>query len=225
MYAMGGMTFPIMGYFVSEGYRHTSNLKKYMLRLFVVGLIATPFHFMALSYPLGGGNPMYYPLLNIMFAILFSLVVLVLYDKIKIRALFWLLYAFVILPLSFMFLEWYFIGVTTVLLFHIIRNEKARRIVPPVFAGIAWLFLGLLARIGTANLPEGFYSNALVFDPEFTRLMPAFTIGCLFAVPFLMDYNGKRGRNDKWLFYAFYPLHLLVLAAIAFLFGVLGNTP
>ena len=33
MYAVGGVTFPIMGYFVVEGYKHTSNFKKYILRL------------------------------------------------------------------------------------------------------------------------------------------------------------------------------------------------
>jgi len=33
--ATGGLTYPIMGYFVIEGYKHTSDVKKYLLRLFV----------------------------------------------------------------------------------------------------------------------------------------------------------------------------------------------
>ena len=40
------------------------------------------------------------------------------------------------------------------------------------------------------------------------------------AIPLLFLYNGKRGRNHKinrfmkWLFYAYYPLHLLVIGII-----------
>ena len=37
LYAVGGLTFPIMAFFVVEGYRHTSNLKRYMLRIFIFG--------------------------------------------------------------------------------------------------------------------------------------------------------------------------------------------
>jgi hypothetical protein len=47
-----------------------------------------------------------------------------------------------------------------------------------------------------------------------------FPIGTFLIIPFLRAYNGERGRRAKYLFYTFYPLHLAVLAAIAFAFGL-----
>jgi len=220
MYAAGGVTFPIMAYFVVEGYKHTSNLKRYMLRLFVVGLIAMPFHIVALAVPLGGGSPFLYPWLNILFSIILSLFVLVLYDKIRFRVLFWLIYVILIVPISLIFFEWYFVGVTMVLLFYIIRNETARRIVPPVFSGICWLILGLFPEMPYELLPEGV--SPLIADADFMALTPMFAIGGFLAAILLKNYNGERGKSMKWLFYAFYPLHLFVLAAVGLMLGLIN---
>ncbi len=37
----------------------------------------------------------------------------------------------------------------------------------------------------------------------------------LLAVPFLLLYNGERGKGSQWFFYIFYPAHFLVFAALA----------
>ncbi|MCL2619365.1 MAG: conjugal transfer protein TraX [Defluviitaleaceae bacterium] len=220
MYAIGGATFPIMAFFVVEGYRHTSSLKKYILRLFIFALIATPFHFMALVMPLSGGILLAYPYLNILYSIIASLLVLVLYDKIKIKLLFWLLIFPIIAVLSFFLLEWYFVSITTVLLFHVINNEKARRIVPPLVAGVLWLGLGFVS--GSMPLEVFGDMDILITNPDLYRVMPTFAIGCVIAGLLLMGFTGERGRRMKWLFYAFYPSHLALLWAGAMLFRALG---
>ena len=215
LYAAGGLTFPIMGYFVVEGYKHTSNLNRYILRLLVFGLLAMPFHILAIGVPLGGGNPALYPWLNIMFSIVLSLLVLVMYDKLKIRAIFWFIFILFLVPISLLFFEWYFIGITVVLLFHIIRNETARRIVPPIVAGVLWLGLSLLS--GAMPEVEGAYG--LITDANFYTVMPVFGIGCVAAAVLLKNYNEERGKQMKWLFYILYPLHLALLAGVALVFG------
>jgi len=199
------------------------------LRLLVVGLIALPFHIMALTIPIGGGNPMGYPFINIMFTIALSLMVLRLYDKIKIRVLFWLLYIIVIVPISFLFFKWYFVGVTMVLMHHIIKNETARRIVPSIFAAVCFLLLAAFTVINAplmqAAMEAGiniFPPNALVAKPEFAHIMLIFPLGILLAGFLLKNYNGERGKKSKWLFYVIYPLHFVVLLAIGFATGALN---
>jgi len=45
----------------------------------------------------------------------------------------------------------------------------------------------------------------------------------LFALPLLLLYNGKRGKaNLKYLFYIFYPLHLVIIYAVAILIAILS---
>ena len=50
------------------------------------------------------------------------------------------------------------------------------------------------------------------YNPTEVYAFPAFLM--------LMLYNGKRGRQNKWFFYAFYPAHLVVLAVLRAKFGI-----
>ena len=219
---VGGFTFAIMAYFVVEGYRHTSNLKKYLLRLFIFGVIATPFHILIIALPW----------LNIMFTIMLSLIVLVLYDKIKYRVVFWLLYIIVIVPVALLYFEFYFIGTTMVLLYHIIRNEKTRRVVSPIFAGVCWLLLAGLGILGISTAeaagvvlqtgePGMFRNEFFMTDITFMSMLIPFALGTFFVAFLLRCYNGERGKRMKWTFYVIYPLHFAVMAAIGWALGLI----
>ena len=227
---IGGLTFPIMAYFVTEGYRHTSNIKKYMFRLLLFGLIAVPFHMVVIDFPT----------LNIMFTILLSLLVLMLYDKLESPVLFWLLFVVIVTPLSFMFFEHYTFGVLMVVLFHVIKDEKKRRIIPPIVAGTGWILLGLLGVLGI-HMQEAYYgaevwqqmvlassggivrSYDLMMSAEFMMALVPFGL-VFFAAGFLLSqYNGERGKKskwNKWLFYVAYPLHFAILVLIAWFMGL-----
>ena len=211
MYAAGGLTFPIMAYFVVEGYRHTSNLKKYILRLAIFGAISIPFH--ALTFGFLG--------LNIMFTIILGIVSLLLYDKIKSRPLFWVLFIIIALltvfPIAF---DWGLIGVIVVLLTHIIRNEKARRIVPAIVAGVFMLLFTLIALQAMGDLyPQYEIMGMPGYDRTLILVSAIFVVGCFAAAFLLSKFNGERGKRMKWLFYSFYPLHLAVLGIVALIMG------
>jgi len=208
MYAVGGLTFPIMAFFVVEGYKHTSSLKRYVVRILIVGLIALPFHFLTLGLALA-------PALNIMFTIALSLGVLAMYDKIKYRAIFWIIFILLIIPISLIF-EWSFPGVVMVLLFYIIKNEKVRRILPPIIAVLLSAVSSLIYLIPGMDMPE----EGLIADPTFALVSATFIIGMLLASVLLARFNGERGKKMKWVFYIIYPAHLAVLAIVALVLGL-----
>ena len=217
LYAAGGLTFPIMAYFIVEGYRHTSNIKKYLLRLFIFGAISFPFH--ALTFGIIG--------LNIMFTMIVGIFSMMLYDKIKMRPLFWVIFVIISLLTSFpIFFDWAIVGVVVILLSHIIRSESKRRIIPAFVSAAFMLVFTLFSLwsldnpyadlggiVDLGGLPEVYVDRTLLL------VSLAFPIGCVIAAVFLKNFSGERGKRMKWLFYAFYPLHLVLLGLVALALG------
>jgi len=222
LYAVGGLTYTIMAYFVVEGYRYTSNLKKYISRLLVFGLIAQAFHPMVL----GITQMMPGIFLNIMFTITLSLIVLLMYDKIKVRVLFWLL--FVLACIAALFMDLFFVGILVPLLYYATKKESRRRKLPGVIAGIIWLVLGLLsvlpvvALLNTPGMEQqaGYILADLGITMDLIWATPTFAIGCFMGAVLIRNYNGDRGKPAKWLFYVAYPLHFAIIAGIAVALGI-----
>lgn len=196
LFAFGGLTFPTMAYLLVEGYRHTSDFKRYALRLLVFALISVlPFMW-----------AMHSPGLNVIFTLLLGLLTLHLYDHMKNRTAFWFVFAFFIVISVIM--DWSLMGVPMVLLYYVLEGKWKRVIIPALF-------------------PIGFALSELVvgllFFPSITQALPSIAfacVGCSLTIPLLAAYNGKRGRPVKYLFYIYYPGHLLILAILR---GILVN--
>ncbi|MCL1863827.1 MAG: conjugal transfer protein TraX [Defluviitaleaceae bacterium] len=227
MYAAGGLTFPIMGYFVAQGYAYTSNLKKYILRVLIFGVVALPFHIITITLPMSGFPlTVSYPFFNIMFNIVVGLLVLRMYEKIKSRVLFWILFVVVIAPLSLVLLEWYFVGIVMVMMAHLIKNETLRRVVPPLFAAVFFVGIGFSLNMTTSpeimdTITDAGFDLPRLLDTSFIPVQQSFPIGMVVAALLLKSYNGERGRKSKWIFYIVYPVHFIVLAIVGFMLGTL----
>ena len=224
MTAVGGLTFPIMGFFVVEGYKHTSNLTRYIIRLVIVGAISTPLYIFTINVAI----------FNIMFSIALSLLILKMYDSIKGKPIFWVLFIVVIAPLTlFVTFDWIFIAPLVVVLYHTIKNETARRIVPGAVAAFIWTLMGagaLLALSMINPLLETQYAAYVIPQRDMIYAMMGntnaviasltFGLGCLASAFLVKNYNGERGKRMKWLFYTFYPIHLAIIAVIMLILGI-----
>lgn len=73
---------------------------------------------------------------------------------------------------------------------------------------IVLIYLTRNRKISTAiALFVGFF-----FELEVWGYVIEMTYGFVYlSIPLLMLYNGKKGKESKWLFYIFYPAHLLLI--------------
>lgn len=208
MTALGRIAFPIFAFQIAEGYAHTKNFRRYLLRMFVFALISEiPFNFMT-----GGGwlNPFHQ---NVMFTFCLSLILIRIIDKA--RAKHWGLGLAVTVIGAIVgylvgvaaFVDYNGCGILMVLVFWLFRDVKFGWIIQ--FAALFYINWEMLG--GLIVTPE-------LFGLEFRVPLQGFAMAA-FAPIWL--YNGKQGTNSKvfqYVGYAFYPVHMIVLVAIAILF-------
>lgn len=183
---IGRIAFPIFCFLLVEGFLHTKNLKKYTFRLFLFALISEiPFD-LAFHYTL------YYPdAQNVFFTLLIGLFVISCLDHLEHTlsdkpGIFLLCRAITIL--AGMGIAWY------------LKTDYS-------YTGILVIsLLHVLRRQRTA---------AMVYACFFLCLANPLEISSFVIVPLIRTYNGKRGLSLKYIFYFFYPLHLLILYLIS----------
>ncbi len=194
MFAVGGLTFPVMAFLLVEGYRHTSNLRKYAGRLFVFALVSQVPYGLFLAHE---GN--------VLFTLLLGLGALYLYDVMRNRALFWL--ACTAIAAASAFCNWGVLGIVMIVMIRALPDRRQQAALPALTAVLAAGLPELSAYAATSDLvhvPFALYALA----------------GCTASIPLLLGYNGLRGRPMKYFFYAYYPCHILVLGlAKGILFG------
>lgn len=186
---LGGLTFPIMAFLIVEGYRHTSSVKRYAERLLVFALISQ------LPYGLFLGTN-----LNVMFTLLIGLGLLYLNDRMQNRAAFWA--AAIALTVASALCDWGVLGPLMILLMQI-QPGRRERIVYPMLLPILGIGLPALGEFIGAGCDLSLLPFALYA-----------LVGCTATIPLLLAYKGQRGRPLKWLFYAYYPAHILVLGLL-----------
>jgi len=188
---IGRIAFPIFAFQVVQGYMYTSNVKKYMLRLFLFACISQiPFMLFLSIF-----SNSYY--LNIFFTLLLGIIGLYGYDKIKNKYLSFCLAIFILIASHFIQVDYGSYGVAVIFLFYIFNTKFINKKIFMCFTFVLITILKYLPNI--INYP----SIAITYI-----LCILFT--CISLVP-ICFYNGKQGPKIKYLFYAFYPIHLFIL--------------
>ena len=182
MRVIGRMALPIFAFCVAEGFCHTRDRKKYLLRMGVFACLSEiPFDLVTAGKLLEFGHQNI--MLTFFWAILGLLCYQALWEKKSGAAK-----AFAVAALLF------FAGAS--LLLGLDYNLLA--------VGLIFLFV-LLRKLS----PEWRNAAAMAFH-ALLRNKGLYWFGLLGFLPLFL-YNGRKGRGLKWLFYVFYPGHLLLI--------------
>lgn len=191
---------PVMFFFIADGYKYTRDRKKYALRLLLFALITQPFDWLIFQ-PLNGWWTG-----NVIFDLFFGLLVLMAWEsgyKTWQRVL---MIAGLLTLDGLCMSPWMIGGPLFVLFLHVFREKPRTRLI--AYTALTLLYKGLeaVSLNPDATYPALGYLGVLI---EFLAAMAAYFCMTTF-------YNGKKGRHPtfaKWFFYAFYPLHYLVIWA------------
>jgi hypothetical protein len=187
---IGRIAFPIFAYCISVGYLYTSNVKKYIFRLLIIGVLSQPVYIIAFDLP-------WYKL-NIFFTLLIGLLYIHLIKKKHWYSLMLLLMVCLLLTfkVNYNIFSYTMIGSLLTLFFHLNKNKKTRSIFISSF-------------ILLICLPLIYQSSISVYNIRIPT--QAFAI---FSLPFIYTKTNFNIHINKYIFYIFYPLHLLILYLI-----------
>ena len=192
-------------YILVEGFLYTRNRFKYSLRLWSFALIMFLGNSLLTQLFKSKEIVLYN---NIFLTLAFSITILNLFfnnkeNKLKsLKVIFGIILVFIGVIIS----EGGIVVIPFVLITYIFRNKKIVRNILYLVFSLIMLFI--------SYTPYG--------DIKTTIEMLLFNCDWFFisVIPFLYLYNGERGLNNKfskYFFYIFYPLHLWIIATIAFL--------
>lgn len=211
---VGRIAFPIYAFLLVEGFCHTRNVQRYATRLFIFALCSElPFNYFVTL----GSSFKFIGYQNVMFTLLLGLGLIYVLDLIKRRFIDGADGAKY--PRSALGFALMAAATAAVCLLADWLNTDYRSWGILLIAAM-WLFRGRLLLVAA--------SVAAVFVfimPAFSIYIPLFggfnaNLYCfaLLSLPFIALYNGKPGYRAKWvqyLFYAAYPLHMLLIGYLA----------
>ena len=187
LHFIGRLTGPTMAIFVAEGYIHTSDRRKYAIRLGIFALISwVPFSLFE-----EGRWP------TLRFGVIYSLFLAYLaiwiWDQAKLIVEFKILIV-MILCLFTMYGDWSYADVLWAFFYYLFYKDNIKK----------WLVFILIIAMDLFRFISAYGIKREMF--QFGLL--------LVPIIFIFLYNGEAGSKKpfhKWFFYIFYPAHLLVL--------------
>lgn len=194
---LGRLTAPIMWFFIVEGYHHTRSVKKYALRLFALAIVSHFAYNFCFGIPFVPLQTSVFNQTGVVWSLAWGLVLLWIFDASRWQDWQKTLTVPVVCLLTFPS-DWSCIAAMTVLFIGTNHGNFKMQMVwmmvwTAVYAAVYFLFI------------DRIYAIVQLFT-------------CL-SIPLLRLYNGQRGhwKGMGKLFYAYYPVHLILLGILRIL--------
>jgi len=219
MRIIGRLSFPLFSFMLTEGFRHSRNRLRYLVRLSVTAIISEP----VFNYSHSGS--LFYPeYQNVFFTLALSLLMLLILEKLGLLAFTSPLVLLKALPVIIPILiigcllktDYGVSGPIIIIgIYYLTPYYKNR----PLQMYGAFLFLVCISNLMRIIMT----SPGLLFSVQelLTTLIEALEIQLYAALSafIISAYNEQKGRQlNRLFYYAFYPLHLLLLGLIKYMY-------
>ncbi len=198
---IGRLAFPLFAWLIANGALHTSNIKAYLARLFGFALISQiPYVLISRT------NDPFFSGLNIFFTLFLGLMAITLIRDEKNTLIRFAIIIVAAVVAELIGADYGAAGVLSIIAFYLTFKDIKKMVF--VQTCIFSLFYVLPATMTMM------YTSSSSFIPP----LGLFQIFAVVSLLFIGFYNNQQGPKLKYLFYFFYPLHLLVLYLIKVLY-------
>lgn len=191
----GRIAFPLFAYCSVVGCLYTHDIKKYLLRLGIFGVVSQPFFNMAFHPSWKQFWDEFFSL-NIFFTLIAG--VFVITGLRNIKKCWWLILVAFAME-WFIGLDYGSYGIIMMALFYLFRNKSWLSILV-VFVWMCGYAVGDFIQIGSIGLDRQFFA--------------------VLALPFIYIHTNFQPKIHKYFFYMFYPAHLFFIFMTRMIFGV-----
>ena len=206
---IGRAAIIIMCYFVAEGYHKTENVGRYIIRMAVFAAISQIPYYLYIRWGAIPANTNavivdVFRTRNIIFTLFTGLCLLTVL-KSDHKLIVKLIAILVALRLA-KYSDWSYFAILWIVGFGMFYGSKKKQM---IWLAAILLLYNILTAIGPVI--GIFQTHRLAYATLYGWLAGFGGFIALFLLPF---YNGERGKAPKWLWYVFYPVHLLVIVDI-----------
>lgn len=203
---VGRLAFPMFAFMAVEGYFHTRSFKRYALRMFVFALLSE------IPFDLMYGGTWFYPVhQNVIWTLLIGLLGIRAMEAVREKGKLWL-YVLTCVGVTALgaalgtlgMVDYYGAGVLTVFVFYFFHGREWWKLLGQILA-LYWINVRMLGG-------QVYPMTILGMDVELSQQ----GLALLALVPIWL-YRGRQGHHSKafqYACYAFYPVHMLILALI-----------
>lgn len=189
---IGRVSFPIFGFMIAEGFFYTKNVKKYLMRLVLLALVSEiPYDF-AFS-----GKLIDVTSQNVFFTLSIALIGIIVYDRYENTNIGIASGSVLVLSLIAFICrtDYDLFGVLIIFGFYLYRGNFMK-------ISLNLIFYSILMCISHVLVSGNFSISNL------------FQVVAVLSLFFISKYNNQKGYNLKFLFYGFYPIHLVLIGII-----------
>ena len=203
---VGRLAFPMFAFMAVEGYFHTRSFKRYALRMLVFALLSE------IPFDLMYGGTWFYPVhQNVIWTLLIGLLGIRAMEAVREKGKLWL-YVLTCVGMTALgaalgtlgMVDYYGAGVLTVFVFYFFHGREWWKLLGQILA-LYWINVRMLGG-------QVYPMTILGMDVELSQQ----GLALLALVPIWL-YRGRQGHHSKafqYACYAFYPVHMLILALI-----------